>query len=45
MVDAIRMPGHLDAGEQQVFSSPDVVESIAAIYLATNLCHRKCHGI
>ena len=45
MVDAIRMPGHLDAGEQQVLSAPDVVESLAAIDLATNSCHRKCHGI
>ncbi len=45
MVDAKHMPGHLGAGEQQVLSSPDVVESLAAIDLATNSCHRKCHGI
>ncbi len=45
MVDARHMPGHLDAGEQQVLSAPDVVESLAAIDLAVDLCHRKCHGI
>jgi len=45
MVDARHMPGYLDAGEQQVFSSPDAVESLAAIDLAPNSCHRKCHGI
>ena len=28
MVDAIRMPGHLDAGEQQVLSSPDVARAL-----------------
>jgi len=39
------MPGHLAAGDQQVFSSPDVVERFSAIYLAVNLCHIKCHGI
>jgi hypothetical protein len=31
MVDARHMPGHLDAGEQQVLSSPDVVESFARL--------------
>ncbi len=41
MVDARHMPGYLDAGEQQVLSSPDVVESLAAIYLASNSCHNK----
>ncbi|KJE77154.1 hypothetical protein FEAC_10840 [Ferrimicrobium acidiphilum DSM 19497] len=45
MVGARLMPGNLAAGEHQVLSSPDVVESLAAIYLATNSCHRKCHGI
>jgi len=45
MVDARRMPGYLDARKQQVLSSRDVVESLAAIELATNWCHRKCHGI
>jgi len=29
----------LNAGEQQVLSTPDVVESLGAIYLATNSCH------
>jgi hypothetical protein len=33
------------AGDQQVLSTPDVVESLAAIDLTTNSCHRKCHGI
>ena len=45
MVDARRMPGHLDAGDQQVLYGPDVVEGPAASDLATNSCHRKCHGI
>ena len=45
MVDARHMPGHLAAGDQQALSAPDVVESLAAIDLAVDLCHRKCHGI
>jgi len=28
MVDAMRMPGHLDVGEQQVLSSPDVARAL-----------------
>ena len=45
MVNARHMLAHLAAGEQQVLSSPDVVESFATPDMATNLCHRKCHGI
>ncbi len=45
MVDARRMPARRAAGDQQVLSSPDVVESLAAIDVAPNSCHRKCHRI
>jgi len=45
MVDDRHMPGHLAAGDQKVLSGPDVVESLAALDLAANSCHRKCHGI
>ncbi len=40
MVNARHMQGHLAAGDQQVLSAPDVVESFATPAMAANLCHR-----
>ncbi|KJE77148.1 hypothetical protein FEAC_10780 [Ferrimicrobium acidiphilum DSM 19497] len=45
MVGARLMPGNLAAGDQEVLSTPDAGESFATPDMATNLCHRKCHGI
>ena len=40
MVNARHMPGHLAAGDQQVLSAPDVLESFTTPAMAADLCHR-----